>query len=116
MIKFTKLLLFTGLLCGLVLPAWADRGIGRKTKGKVLITTTSTAAFKGRLALNLTSGLKYTGSLLNNNSRTINTSFANTAVTYQKGNTIYIMPYKQKVVVPDMQKGYSGLKLIIRHR
>jgi hypothetical protein len=38
----------------------------------------------------------------------------NTLVTYQKGNSVYILPYKQKVLVADVQQGYTGTKLIIK--
>jgi hypothetical protein len=38
----------------------------------------------------------------------------NTLVTYQKGNTVYIIPQKQVYTVPEMKQGYTGLKLIIK--
>jgi hypothetical protein len=37
-----------------------------------------------------------------------------TLVSYQKGNTIYIIPYKQKIIMPEVKPGYTGMKLIIR--
>ena len=69
---------------------------------------------RGSLFLNLKSGLKYTGSLLNSQQQS-GTSFTyNNLVTFQKGNTVYIIPYKQKIAVPESRPGYLGMKLIIR--
>jgi hypothetical protein len=43
------------------------------------------------------------------------TSYLNsTLLTYQKGNTVYIIPQKQVYTVPEMKQGYTGLKLIIK--
>jgi hypothetical protein len=35
-------------------------------------------------------------------------------LTYQKGNTVYIIPHKQVIAVPEMKQGYTGMKIIIR--
>ena len=40
----------------------------------------------------------------------------NSLITYQKGNTTYIIPYKQKVALPEIKQGYTGIKLIIRSK
>jgi hypothetical protein len=40
----------------------------------------------------------------------------NSLITYQKGNTTYIIPYKSKITVPDIQPGYTGMKIIIRKK
>lgn len=101
--------LFIGGAC---LASYADRGIGKK-KGKVQLNiTTQNNSLKKSLAFNLKTGLKYTGSLLNvkNNG---NTMISSSLVTYQKGNSVYIIPYKQKKLTTEVKKGYTGLKLII---
>ncbi|MBS1496519.1 MAG: hypothetical protein JSU03_02530 [Bacteroidetes bacterium] len=116
MSKLTKILLLSGIFTGLVLAGFADRGIGKKSKYKISLNIKTTGSFSNNLSFNLKSGLTYKGSLLNNNLETqqsfiINNSFS----TYQKGNTVYIVPFKQKILVPEVQQGYTGMKLIIRH-
>jgi len=36
-------------------------------------------------------------------------------ISYKKGNTIYILPYKQKVLIPQYTQE-EGYKLILRSR
>lgn len=116
MSKITKIILLSGIFTGIVLAGFADRGIGKKGKNKVTLNIKTTGSFTNNLSFNLKTGLTYKGSLLSNTQTTNsfiinNNSFA----TYQKGNTIYIVPFKQKILVPEVQQGYSGIKLIIRH-
>ncbi len=95
--------------------AFADRGAGKKNKTKIVLNIFSPLSLKSNTAANVNSGLKYRGSLLSNTSQTIGRSIMNTSIiTYQKGNITYIVPYKYKVVVPEMKQGYTGVKLIIR--
>ena len=118
----TKIILLSGLLTGVVFSGFADRGLGGgKGKTKVTLNIKTTGSFINNLSFNLKSGLTYKGSLLSNrtnnettsaySSITLNNSFA----TYQKGNTVYIVPFKQKILVPEVKQGYTGMKLIIRH-
>ncbi len=117
--KKTRIFLLFALLTGQMLTSFADRGIGKKKNRVILnIKTPSRANFNSSLNYNLRNGLRYTGSLMN---ATVVAPSApntfNTLVTYTKGNSIYILPYKQKVVlVADMHQGYTGTKLIIRPR
>jgi hypothetical protein len=113
--KIARILLLTFILTGQLLTSFADRGIGKK-KAKVMLNIKMPASFQSSLNFNLRNGLKYTGSLTNNTAKTIFPYSANTLITYQKGNSIYILPYKQKVLVADVQQGYTGTKLIIRMR
>ncbi len=114
MIKVTKLILIASVLAGTALSALADRGIGRKSKNKVSLNITVPSTLRNSISFNLKSGLTYTGSLLSKK-QVVNGVFVNnTLITYQKGNTVYIVPYKQKILVPDMSQGYTGTKLIIR--
>ena len=112
MIKLTKMLLVVPVLTGLALTALADGGIGRKSKSKVDLNINSPSGLKNSISINLKTGLKYTGSLL------VNQQYSNTAIstinllTYQKGNTVYIIPSKQVLAVPEMKQGYTGIKLI----
>jgi hypothetical protein len=96
---------------------FADRGIGKKAKGKTLlnINTTVGTSLKTNIALNVKLGLAYKGSFTSNNKSTSlmqNSSF----ITYQKGNTTYIVPYKHRVTIPEVKQGYTGIKLIIRSK
>lgn len=33
---------------------------------------------------------------------------------YQKGNTIYLIPNQQKIIIPEIKQGYTGMKLILK--
>ena len=113
--KITKIMLVTALLFGTGFSSLADRGIGKKTKNKVNLNITTSSTLRSSLYFNLRNGLKYTGSLLSKPQPDFNSSdFFNTLITFQKGNTVYIIPYKQFVAVPDLKSGYAGMKLIIR--
>jgi hypothetical protein len=101
------------VLMGTTLGAMADRGFGKKTKSKVSLNLNTSAGLRNAIPFNLKSGLKYTGSLITTQ-RTANSIINNTLVTYQKGNTVYIIPYKQKIAVPEIKQGYTGVKFIIR--
>ena len=92
--------------------SFADRGVNKK-KNKVVLNIKSPNSFKSSLNFNLKNGLKYTGTLLPNTVSTTPSSFKY-LITYQKGNSVYILPYKQKIVVADVRQGYAGAKLIIR--
>ncbi len=91
---------------------FADRGVTKK-KNKVVLNIKISNNFKSSLNFNLKNGLKYSGSLITNSVTTTSTS-SNYLVTYQKGNSVYILPYKQKILVADVHPGYTGTKLIIR--
>ena len=99
-----------------VTEALADRGSGRKVKNRTALNISTPSNIKNSIAFNLKSGLSYKGSLLNTRSTfgnaIINTSF----VTYQKGNTTFIVPYKNKITMAEMRQGYTGLKIIIRKK
>ncbi|RZK19939.1 MAG: hypothetical protein EOO43_11435 [Flavobacterium sp.] len=108
MIKIAKIVLLMSILNGFMLTTWADRGVGKK-KAKITLNLSNVTSSKN-LSFNLKSGVKYKGSLLNGN--TANTY--NNLVTYQKGNTVYIIPTRQKIVVPEVKQGYTGMKLILK--
>ena len=91
--------------------SFADRGVSKK-KNKVVINIKTPNNFKTALNFNLKNGLKYTGSLMMNNVTAAPNSF-NNLITYQKGNSVYILPYKQKIFVADVHQGFAGTKLII---
>ena len=113
---FTKKLLAVTILFSVVAEALADRGVGRKNKSKATLNITNPANIKNSLAFNIKTGLSYKGSLLNSKKTIGNSVMSNTLVTFQKGNTTYIIPYKTKLTVPDIQPGYTGMKIIIRKK
>lgn len=110
----SKLVLPVVVLFSTTQIALADRGIGRKSKSKVTLNISTPTIIRNSVSLNLKTGLKYTGSVFLNQKNYGNSVVNNTLVTYQKGNTVYIIPYKQKVLVPEIKQGYTGMKLIIK--
>jgi len=114
MSTISKIVLLLAVLNGIVLTTMADRGIGKNKKKVSLNISSKNSSIAKALSLNLKSGLKYRGTLLSNVESKKNLVLYNTLITYQKGNTIYVIPYKQKLVVPEMKQGYTGMKLIIK--
>ena len=115
MIKSTKVLLTALVIVCTGFSAMADRGVGKKSKTtKVTLNITTPSTLKNSLPFNLRNGLRYSGSMLMGQQSTSGASMMTSVVTYQKGNTTYIIPYKQKIVVPEIKQGYTGMKLIIR--
>lgn len=114
MLKKAKMILVVLMLSGIGFSAMADKGVGKKNKTKVTLNINSGNTIRKAISLNLKTGLKYTGSLMANQTVSGTSYLNNTLVTYQKGNTVYIIPQKQVYTVPEMKQGYTGLKLIIK--
>lgn len=114
MLKKAKMVLLILMLSGIGFSALADKGIGKKSKSKVTLNINTGNSLRNSIALNLKTGLKYTGSLLATQQVNGSSFLSNTLLTYQKGNTVYIIPHKQIIAVPEMKQGYTGLKLIIK--
>lgn len=108
--KTTRILVLLALLTGQMFASFADRGVGRK-KSRVVLNIKSPSAFSSTLNFNLRNGMRFTGSLMNFS--TLNGEQSN-IVTYRKGNSVYIIPYKQKILVADVRQGFAGTKLIIK--
>lgn len=113
MTRLTKILLMLLMLNGIMLTTLADRGVGKK-KTRVSLNIAANSPSARSLSFNLKSGMRYTGSLLSTVETNKSAILYNTLVTYQKGNTIYVVPFKQRVVVPEIKPGYTGMKLIIK--
>jgi len=117
MINLLKKCIIIAMLLGIVNFTFADRGIGKKAKTKSLlnINTNASTNLKSSLSLNIKLGLSYSGSI----STTLKPAGLmqnNTFITYQKGNTTYIIPYKQRIAMSEIKQGYTGVKLIIRSK
>ncbi len=114
MLKTSKLAVIAMLFSFVAYVAIADRGgFGRRNKIHFNITTLHT--LKNSIAFNLKSGLYYKSATVLNHQMVGNSIFTNSLMSYQKGNTIYILPYKQKVLIQSYTPA-SGYKLIIRSK
>jgi hypothetical protein len=115
--KLFRILLLTTVFVGVLYTSFANRGVGRKKK-KVVLNIKAPVSFVKSLNFNLNNGMRFSGSFLRPLSTVapiVPATFSfNTLVTYQKGNCVYIVPYKQKILVADVQQGYTGTKLIIK--
>lgn len=120
--KTIRILFLTALFSVQILSSFADRGTGKKRTNRVVLNIKTPINFNTSLRFNLTNGMRYTGSFVSSfinlptRSATAPSYNFNSFVTYQKGNSTYIVPYKQKIIVADYHKGYAGTKLIIRVR
>lgn len=113
--KNAKMILVVIMLSGIGFSALADKGIGKKSKSKVTLNINTNNSLRNSISLNLSTGLKYTGSLLIDQQVSAKSLLNNTLLTYQKGNTVYIIPHKQIIALPDVTPGYTGMKLIIKN-
>lgn len=111
---FTKKLVTIALLFGIAQVAMADRGVGKK-KNKTILNIYTPTTLRSSIGFNLKTGLSYTGSLLSSTQTVGNSIMTNSLITYQKGNVTYVVPYKHKIVLPEIAQGYTGMKLIIRN-
>ena len=117
MTRSFKIIVITVVLSGFAAITFADRGAGKRNKLKTLLNINTNYSLKNSLSANIKTGLTYKGSLLTSNRQVIGSSIiSNSLMTYQKGNITYIIPYKQKMMVPEMTQGYTGIKLIIRSK
>lgn len=114
MSRIAKKILILSILTGTMLVSFADRGVGKKSRPKVMLNIGLNNSFKSSLSTNLKTGLKYKGSLLANVQKNKSSFSSTELITYQKGSSIYIVPYKPKIVVPDTKQGFTGIKLIIK--
>ena len=112
--KFTKPILAFTILISVVSDVFADRVFGKKNKNKITLNLNIPTNLKNSIGFNLKTGLSYKGSLITSHSNMGSIITNSSVATFQKGNTIYIVPYKNKLAVPEIRQGYSGIKIIIR--
>lgn len=112
--RYSKIVLIILLICGVYYIALADRG-GFVKKNKTQLNIATKGNLKNSIAFNLRSGIAYKGSFFLNSQQIGNSYINDTYVSYKKGNTIYILPYKQKIAIPEYSQK-DGYKLIIRSR
>ncbi len=114
MFRNYKILLVIVVFCGICLIASADRG-GFIKKDKTRLNISTSASLKNSISFNLKSGIAYRGSYLLHQSLIGNSIVTDQVLSYKKGNTIYLLPYKQKILIPQYTQS-EGYKLIIRSR
>ena len=112
--KRTKIGLVVLFACGVWLLALADRG-GFVKRNKTHLNIAVKGTLKNSIAFNLKSGIDYKGSFLLNTHQIGNAFVSDAFISYKKGNTVYILPYKQKIITPKYTQKES-YKLIIRSR
>jgi hypothetical protein len=106
--KFTKYAGLAMLLTGYFLTSFADRGVRSKSKNnRVVLNITSSEALKKKITELKSSSNVYLSE---------ETTSISTFKTYQKGNTVYILPAPQKILTTEVKQGYTGMKLIIKSR
>ncbi|MEO7960706.1 MAG: hypothetical protein ABIR19_04110 [Ginsengibacter sp.] len=114
MFKHSKVLFVLVIFSGFCLMALADRG-GFIKKNDTPLNIKRNGNLKNSIKFNLKSALTYKGSFTLNRMQIGNAIVSDALVSYKKGNTIYLMPYKQKIVIPQYTRA-EGYKLIIRSR
>ncbi len=114
MFKYLKGFIVIVLFCGACFIAIADRG-GFVKKNKTRLNIATSVNLKNSILFNLKSGLVYRGSFFINKKQIGNSLVTDALISYKKGNTIYLLPYKQKILIPEYTQG-EGYKLIIRSR
>lgn len=114
MTKYSKIVTVVLLVCGVFLYTFADKG-GFVKRNKTHLNIKTSGNLKSSIQFNLKSGLVYRGSSLLNKERIGNSIISDVYISYKKGNTVYILPYKQKILIPDYSQK-DGYKLIIRSR
>ena len=102
------------LVCGVCLFAFADRG-GFVKKNKTHLNINTNGNLKNSIVFNLRSGLSYRGSSILEKEQIGNSLINDALISYKKGNTVYILPYKQKILISEYSQ-QDGYKLIIRAR
>ncbi|MEO6683161.1 MAG: hypothetical protein ABIN48_10090 [Ginsengibacter sp.] len=110
--KYSRILPVLLLFCGVCFLASADRG-RFVTKKKITLDFNPADNLRNATAFNLKSGILYKGSDILKQEIVGNSLFSDLIVSYKKGNTIYILPYKQRISIPEYSKD-EGSKLIIR--
>ena len=110
--KITFVLVLMACISGI---ANADRGVFGKKRNKVQLNIATLNTLKKSIPFNLKSGLTFKGSSLLNSQQIGNSLFNTALISYKKGNTIYILPYKQKILIPSYSSE-SGYKLILRRK
>ncbi len=112
--KHVKNILLLTLFTVSVFHGFADRGLRRKAKNRVVLNIATENSFKNSISFNLKTGMKYKGLIFTGTPAENPYLYSGTVRQFQKGNTIYLIPSKQRLLVPEVKQGYTGLKLVLK--
>ena len=114
MTKYSRLISVILLVCGVCLFTFADRG-GFVKKNKTHLNINTSGNLRNSIAFNLKSGLNYRGSTILSKVQIGDYTVNDALISYKKGNTVYVLPYKQKILMQQYSQK-DGYKLIIRSK
>src|SRR6476619_4759558 len=100
MTKYSKIAMGVLFARSIWFLASADKG-GFVKKNKTHLNIAVQGSLKNSIAFNLKSGIYYKGSFLLNTQQIGNAFVSDAFISYKKGNTVYILPYKQKIITPE---------------
>jgi hypothetical protein len=110
--KLSKTILLLSMLTGIVMLAFADRGVSKKSNAASKRALSSKVQqISGTSSMQ---GMKYKGYVPDPCVNIHNVKEAGSLITYQKGNTILIVPTKHKLVYPDSENHFEGLRIQIK--
>ena len=110
--KLIRTMLISALLTAVFGLTFASKGGGgEKKKDNSIPLKTNFTPIRTTTGFTLKSGPTYTGSYLMGQEKTNDYISFHTLVTYQKGNSIYIMPYKYRLNNSSIYLNNSGSNL-----
>jgi hypothetical protein len=97
--------------------ALADRGtFGRKDKKKVAVLDFAhTGSLRNAILSNLRAGFVFKGTQTISQQRTAAGIVNNSIMSFKRGNTMYVLPLRHKIIMPEYNKA-TGYKLVLRSR
>jgi hypothetical protein len=109
--KLMRKALISTLMLAVVGLAFASKGGGGDKKSTNSPLKTEFVPIRTTNNFTLKVGPSYTGSILLGQERTKTSISFNTLVTYEKGNSIFVLPYKYRVNMPSMMDGSNKTNL-----
>lgn len=103
--KLIRQTVISTLLLAVVGLAFASKGGGDKKNNKSIPLKAEFTPIRTTGNFTLKSSPAYSGSFFLGQEKTNTTISFNTLVTYEKGNSVFIMPYKYKVNMPNITDG-----------
>ena len=113
--QFSKSILIFCTVSSIILFSYADRGIRSRSRNNIVLNINTNKNFRNALSQNLKFGLNDKGFSYVEKQNEKGIYVGSTIKTFQKGNTFYILPNKNKVIVPEIKQGYSGMKLVFKN-
>ena len=98
----------------MILFTYADRGIRSKSRNNVVLNINTNKNFRSSLSSNMKLGLNDRGFSYVERQSERGIFYGSVIRTFQKGNTFYLIPNKNKIIIPEVKQGYSGMKLILK--